>query len=199
MQSGVAFLDTLEGFGRVAYELVPGYDCPTYATYLNTSFFTGETTRTHKNSICLFEMDTGHPLQRYASSDHVSITKSLVFILRSVSAVGNYDFIFDYEFYLDGSIHVTVRLTGYIQASYWAHNSDYGFKIRDNLSGSMHDHVINYKLDLDINGTANSLMKTSVVSAREKWVSFYFCLGFSGRRLTIDADTLGPTEKQSTR
>ncbi|EEP80558.1 conserved hypothetical protein [Uncinocarpus reesii 1704] len=169
MQSGVAFLDTLEGFGRVAFELVQGYDCPSHATFLNTSFFTNEETRTHLNSICLFEMDTGHPLQRYASSNAVSVTKSMVFTVRSVSAVGNYDFIFDYEFYLDGSIHVTVRLSGYIQAAYWAHNSDYGFKIHDNLSGSMHDHVINYKLDMDVNGTANSLMKTTVVPTKERY------------------------------
>ncbi|WEW60662.1 DUF1965 and Cu_amine_oxid domain-containing protein [Emydomyces testavorans] len=169
MQSGVAFLDTLEGFGRVAYELVSGYDCPSHATFLNTSFFTEETTRTHLNSICLFEMDSGFPLQRYASSNAVSITKNILFTLRSISAVGNYDFIFDYEFYLDGSIFVTVHLTGYIQAAYWAHNGDYGFKIHDNLSGSMHDHVINYKLDMDINGTANSLMKTTVIPTRERY------------------------------
>ncbi|EER23430.1 Copper amine oxidase, putative [Coccidioides posadasii C735 delta SOWgp] len=169
MQSGVAFLDSLEGFGRVSYELVQGYDCPSDATFLNTSYFTNEETRTHANSICLFEMDSGHPLQRYASSNTVSVTKSLVFTIRSISAVGNYDFIFDYEFFLDGSIHVTARLSGYIQASYWAHSGDYGFRIRDNLSGSMHDHVISYKLDMDVNGTANSLLKTTVVPTRERY------------------------------
>ncbi|KAI2080782.1 hypothetical protein LOZ04_004158 [Ophidiomyces ophidiicola] len=169
MQSGVAFLDSFEGFGRVAYELVKGYDCPFHAKFLNTSFFTDEQTRIHKNSICLFEMDTGHPLQRYASSHTISITKNMVFTVRSVSAVGNYDFIFDYEFYLDGSIHVTVRLSGYIQAAYWAHNADYGVRIRESLSGSMHDHVINYKLDMDVNGTANSLMKATVIPTKEQY------------------------------
>ncbi|KAK2746498.1 hypothetical protein FQN57_003124 [Myotisia sp. PD_48] len=169
LQSGVSYLDTLDGFGRGAFELVRGYDCPSYATYLNTTYYGEETTHTHLNSICLFEADTGHAIQRHSSPLSVGVTKNIVFTLRSVSTVGNYDFTFDYTFFLDGSIHVTLRLSGYIQSAYWANNNDYGFKIHDNLSGSMHDHVVNYKLDLDINGTANSLMKTTVVPVSQEY------------------------------
>jgi primary-amine oxidase len=59
IQSGTAYLDTFYGFGVWAYELLPGYDCPTYATYLNTSYWTEETHRIHPRSICLFEQDAG--------------------------------------------------------------------------------------------------------------------------------------------
>ena len=52
---------------------------------------------------------------------------------------------FSYEFYLDGSIKVSVRASGYIQSAYFAANQDYGYQIHDALSGSMHDHVLNYK------------------------------------------------------
>jgi len=32
--------------------------------------------------------------------------------------------------------------SGYIQSAYYAANGEYGYKIHDGLSGSMHDHVL---------------------------------------------------------
>ena len=64
---------------------------------------------------------------------------------------------FSYSFYLDGSIQVEVRASGYIQSAYYAHNEDYGYHIHDYLSGSMHDHVLNFKADFDILGLNNTV------------------------------------------
>ncbi|KAF2088297.1 membrane copper amine oxidase [Saccharata proteae CBS 121410] len=161
VQSGTSYLDSYYGFGPYSFELVPGYDCPAYATYLNSSFYTAETTHTHIASICLFEHDAGYPIQRHSTSDYVSVTKNIYFTIRNVCTVGNYDYMFDYQFYMDGSIHVSVRASGYIQSAYWAHNGDYGYQIQSALSGSMHDHVLNYKLDLDVLGTRNTMTTTS--------------------------------------
>jgi primary-amine oxidase len=78
---------------------------------------------------------------------------------------------FSYSFYRDGSLAVEVRASGYIQAAYYANNQDYGFHIHDALSGSMHDHVLNFKADFDILGTANSvqLMEMVPVTTAYKW------------------------------
>ena len=165
IHSSIAYLDSYYGFGPSTWELVDGFDCPAYATYLNTSFYAAETTHTHPNSLCLFEADAGYPIQRHLSANYVTATKNIVFNVRSVATVGNYDYLFDYTFHLDGSIAVTVRASGYIQASFFSNASDYGFHIHDNLSGGLHDHVLNYKLDLDVLGTKNSLMKMAVVPA----------------------------------
>ncbi|KAL8685663.1 MAG: hypothetical protein Q9218_007622 [Villophora microphyllina] len=164
-QASNAYLDSEYGFGQTGWQLVSGFDCPAYATYLNTSYYTGETTHTHPNSICLFEYDPGYPIQRHTASSYVSVTKNIVFTVRSISTVGNYDYLFDYEFYLDGSIHVTVRASGYIESSFWASTTqgNDGFHIHDHLDGSMHDHVLNYKVDLDVAGTANSVVKAELV------------------------------------
>ena len=164
-QGSNAYLDSVYGFGVSTFQLVSGFDCPAYATYLNTSFFTEEDTHIHPSSLCLFEFDTGYPIQRHTAPPYVSVTKNIQFIVRTMTTVGNYDYMFDYEFYLDGSIHVTVRASGYIQSSYYTTNfppSD-GFHIHDHLAGSMHEHVLNYKLDLDVAGTANSLVKSALV------------------------------------
>jgi primary-amine oxidase len=94
IQSGTAYLDSFYGFGPYAFELVQGYDCPAYATYLNSSFYVSETTHTHVNSICLFEFDADYPMARHSTSENVMVSKNIYFTIRSVSTVGNYDYMF---------------------------------------------------------------------------------------------------------
>ncbi|KAJ2906807.1 hypothetical protein MKZ38_010798 [Zalerion maritima] len=163
VQSHVAYLDTYYGFGPFAFELLKGYDCPSYSTFLNSSFYVDETTHTHINSICLFEFDADYPLARHSSSNYVTATKNVHFTVRSVSTVGNYDYMFSYTFFMDGSVAVEARASGYIQAAFYALNEEYGFKIHDHLSGSMHDHVLNFKADFDIMGTENTVEKVKQV------------------------------------
>ncbi|KAK4540507.1 hypothetical protein LTR36_009145 [Oleoguttula mirabilis] len=170
VQSGTSYLDSYYGFGPYAFELVPGYDCPSYATYMNTSFYVSETTHTHINSVCFFEFDADYPMQRHSQSTYVANTKNVYFTVRSVSTVGNYDYMFSYEFYYDGSIRVEVRASGYIQAAYYANNHDYGYHIHDSLSGSMHDHVLGYKADFDILGTDNTMEMTTNIPVVESYV-----------------------------
>ena len=175
------------GFGPFAFELLAGYDCPTYASFLNTTFHAYEESKTHRNSICLFEYDQGYLLQRHSNMQYVASTKNIAFTVRSVSTVGNYDYNvcvhfifnlrithfshlqFDYTFYLDGTIETTVRASGYIQSAHYYANEGYGYRIHDGLSGSMHDHALTFKADLDILGTANSLAKHSIVPVAESY------------------------------
>lgn len=171
VQSGTSYIDSFYGFGPYAFELVSGYDCPSYSTYLNSTFYVSETVHTHINSICLFEYDADFPIQRHSTSKYVAVTKNTYFSVRSVSTVGNYDYMFTYTFFMDGSIAVEVRASGYIQSAYFANNDEYGFQIHDFLSGSMHDHVLNFKADFDILGTANTiqLMTNTPVTTTYPW------------------------------
>lgn len=40
-------------------------------------------------AICLFETDAGYLMQRHSSSEYVSATKNIAFVIRSVATVGN--------------------------------------------------------------------------------------------------------------
>ncbi|EFY87548.1 membrane copper amine oxidase, putative [Metarhizium acridum CQMa 102] len=113
----------------------------------------------------LFEFDQGYPIQRHSTANYTSVTKNIAFTLRSISTIGNYDYMFSYNFFLDGSIEVSVRASGYIHGGFSANNEEYGWKIHDNLSGSMHDHVLTYKADIDVLGEKNSLQKVEFVPA----------------------------------
>lgn len=74
VQSGTSYLDSYYGFGPYSFELVSGYDCPAYATYLNSSFYVEETTHTHTNSICMYETDPGYPIQRHSTGSCMCLT-----------------------------------------------------------------------------------------------------------------------------
>ncbi|KAF7290310.1 Amine oxidase [Mycena chlorophos] len=169
VQSLTAYMDTYYGMGPYAFELAPGFDCPTYATYLNTTFHASEISTTHRNNICLFESDPGYLMQRHSTSQYLALTKNIVFTIRSVSTVGNYDYNFEYNFMMDGTIEVVVRASGYIQSAYYAANEEYGYRIHNGLSGSMHDHSLNWKVDLDILGTNNTFVKHKVVPVQVKY------------------------------
>lgn len=164
--SQTTFLDTAVGMGSSLVPLVRGYDCPSHATYLNATFSEGNSTRTQKDAICLFEFDAGYPIRRHSfqpSSPYTSVAKNIVFTVRTISTVGNYDFMIDRSFFYDGAIEVSARASGYISATYWEDSPDYGFHIHDQLSGSLHDHVLTFKADFDILGTKNSIQKIEFV------------------------------------
>ncbi|KAJ7641294.1 copper amine oxidase [Roridomyces roridus] len=163
VQSGTAYMDTFYGFGPYAFELVAGYDCPTYSHFLNGTFHASELSVTHRNNICLFESDPGYLMQRHSNDEYLALTRNVIFTVRSVSTVGNYDYNFDYIFAMDGSIETVVRASGYIQSAFYAKNNDYGYQVHDALSGSMHDHSLNWKVDLDILGTENTFVKHKIV------------------------------------
>ena len=146
--------------------LIRGYDCPSHATYLNATFTEGNATRTQADAICVFEFDAGFPIRRHSFSPaapHTSVARNIIFTMRTISTIGNYDFLIEYQFFYDGSIEVSTRASGYISAAYWDGNADYGFHIHDYLSGSLHDHVLTFKADIDILGTKNSIQKVDIV------------------------------------
>ena len=162
--SQATFFDTVDGLGATLVPLIQGYDCPSYATYLNATFSEGNTTNTVAGAICIFEHDAGFPIRRHSVPlSYTSVAKNIVFTVRTISTVGNYDFMIEYHFFYDGAIEVSVRASGYISAAYWDGNSDYGFHIHDYLSGSLHDHVLTFKADLDVMGTKNSVQKIEFV------------------------------------
>lgn len=164
--SRTTFWDAGTGLGSTLVPLVKGYDCPAHATYLNATFSEGDTTRTQTDAICIFEYDAGYPIRRHSFqpvAPYTSVAKNIVFTVRTISTVGNYDFLIEYNFFYDGAIEVSARASGYISAAYWEGTSEYGFHIHDYLSGSLHDHVLTFKADFDVLGRRNSVQKIEFV------------------------------------
>ena len=116
-QGGQEFLDSAGYMGLQMYELVPGYDCPAYASFISTISHFEESTIINQKSICIFEYTADHALQRHTDDSRVSVSRNTYLTVRSVSTIANHDYTFDYIFYLDGTIEVKVRASGYLRCS----------------------------------------------------------------------------------
>lgn len=167
MAGGQEFLDAFFGMGTNAFELVPGYDCPAYADFLDTELHRSGKTEKFPNNVCVFEFTSDHLLSRHTAQYSVTVSRNTFLTLRSVSTVGNYDYTIDYVFYLDGAIEVKVRASGYIYGAFYANNTlknedEYGHRVHDALSSSLHDHVISFKADLDVAGSKNDMVRLAV-------------------------------------
>ncbi|KAG1735034.1 amine oxidase catalytic domain-containing protein [Suillus lakei] len=181
-KSSTALLDSYFGMGQSVRDLLPGYDCPDEAIYLPATTFSATGMMTRKRAICIFEQDSGRPISRHLGFERSEFgaVKGYQLVIRSIATVGNYDYLlvarsviiylhggpslkFEYVFHVDGTIEVRVSASGYLLSGFWDDEQGaYGNKIWNTTLGSLHDHVINFKVDLDVGGTQNSLLKTSL-------------------------------------
>ena len=141
-----------------------GYDCPNDAEYMDIQFSLRSQMNVHRNAVCMFEYTADYPLQRHTTDSYISVSRNKYFVLRTVAVVGNYDYTIDYILYLDGSIEVKFRASGFIQGAYYVpgESEKYGYRVHDQFASSLHDHVINFKADFDILGQNNTLMKVNI-------------------------------------
>ncbi|XP_053555492.1 membrane primary amine oxidase [Bombina bombina] len=157
------YMDSNFGIGRFVYQLVRGIDCPYFATYIDTyHMLDSDTWVRNKDSICVFELNSGLPLRRHFSSlesFYYGGLANTVLVIRAISSLGNYDYVFDFIFYQNGAIETKVHATGYISSSFYMEGgTDYGNRVGPHTLGTIHTHFINYKVDLDVGGTNNSLV-----------------------------------------
>ncbi|XP_062988362.1 membrane primary amine oxidase-like [Elgaria multicarinata webbii] len=170
------YMDGSFGIGKFAYELVRGVDCPYMATYMDQHYLIdSDTPKLNKNSFCIFEHDMGVPLRRHFSnlgSFYYGGLAKYALVLRAISTLINYDYVWDFVFYQNGAIEVKVHATGYISSSFFmGGGTAYGNRVGEHTLGTMHNHLINYKVDLDIGGINNSLVAVDMAfeSVQAPW------------------------------
>lgn len=151
------FLDSSIGIGRFAHELVRGVDCPYQATYVDTyRYIDAPLPVRFRNSICIFEHNMGQPLRRHFADffhNNFGGMANSALVFRTITAIGNYDYMWDFIFYQSGSVEVKVHATGYISSSYLLPGSKtHGHQVAENVLGNIHTHFINFKVDLDVLG-----------------------------------------------
>ncbi|XP_069137319.1 putative amine oxidase [copper-containing] [Argopecten irradians] len=166
------FFDSHDLIGPKASPLVPGVDCPSHATFVDASFLTETSDEpfTTKNVFCIFELNTGEPHRRHYNYEPLTQTsyegmESVKLIFRTILTVMNYDYIFDFDFYQNGAIQVRVVSTGFISTSFYRPEEDpYGFRLHDFITGNIHQHLIHFKVDLDIMGISNRFATLDIES-----------------------------------
>ncbi|XP_060089160.1 membrane primary amine oxidase-like [Heteronotia binoei] len=170
------YMDLAYGLGKGAFTLIRGVDCPYLATFLDAHYFHDSSQPiAHKNSICIFEQNTEVPVRRHyehlLSAFYGALADSAL-VFRSISVMGNYDYIWDFIFHQNGAVGVRVFASGYVQTSFFFNDAaDFGNRIQEFTLGTMHTHNIHYKVDLDVGGVKNSLMTNDMnfTKAKAPW------------------------------
>ncbi|XAR57236.1 Primary-amine oxidase [Bertholletia excelsa] len=174
------FMDAGEyGFGHCAVPLQPLRDCPENAVFMD-GYFTGQDGTPGKisNVFCLFERHAGDITWRHTEvlipgQVIIEVRPEVSLVVRMISAAGNYDYIVDWEFKQSGAIKAKIGLTGLLEArgSNYTHTDQieeqvYGTLLAQNTLGVHHDHFLLYHLDLDVDGDANSFVKSTLKTTR---------------------------------
>lgn len=167
------YLDAGEyGFGTAASPLAPGIDCPRDARFIAATLpdDTGEPVLL-KSRMCLFVRDTDDPLWRHAETAARAYAgrPAAELVLRTIAAIGNYDYLVDWVLTEAGAVRIDVGATGIDQVKGVAARSmadpsagadtTYGTLVAPHLVAVNHDHFLSFRLDVDIDGTGNTLLR----------------------------------------
>jgi primary-amine oxidase len=169
------------GFGPLSLPLAPGSDCPAGATFLNAVLPDEEGRPVERDGvICLFERNTAAPLWRHAEivNNTYAGRPAVELVMRTIPSVGNYDYVIDWVLTEAGAIRIDVGATGIdevrgVPAQTMADPSAaadtaYGNLVAPGLVGVNHDHFLSFRLDVDVDGQANTLVRQRLVLERLK-------------------------------
>jgi len=160
------------GIGFNADELRQNQDCIGETKYfdgvLNNS--TGDPI-TFKNVVCVREEDAGILWKHvdYRNGKGV-VVRSHRLVLSFIATVGNYEYIFLWSFYQDGSIQLQVQMTGILSINLLAVGSSpggYGTVEAPQINAQYHQHFFAVRLDTEIDGNNNSVYTSEAVPVPE--------------------------------
>lgn len=165
-----AYLDSGDyGMGTLTSPLVRGKDVPSNAVMLNETIpdYTGAPMEIPR-AIAIFERYAGPEYKHQEMGQPNVSTERRELVVRWVSTVGNYDYIFDWVFHENGTIGIDAGATGIeavkgVQAKTMhdataKDDTKYGTLIDHNIVGTTHQHIYNFRLDMDVDGINNKLV-----------------------------------------
>jgi primary-amine oxidase len=164
------------GLGRMVNSLALGCDCLGVIRYFDAVMAT-ETGDPYvvEKAICLHEEDYGI-LWKHVDmhSGNVEVRRRRRLVVSSIHTVGNYEYGFYWYLYEDGMVQHEVKLTGIMQTmavdprvdgNGVSSNGD-GLRcaemIAPGLAAPNHQHLFNFRLDFDVDGTTNSVYEVDV-------------------------------------
>ena len=171
------FMDAGEfGLGYMISSLRAGVDCPQDSYFIDLTFPNDiGATYTRPKALCIFERATGDPGWRHYSSSakEVNGIAQNEMVIRHAATLGNYDYMIDYVFTPQGNITMRVGATGFdaikstmvkdMDDGTAAEATKYGSLIAPYTIAPNHDHYFSFRLDLDIDGTQNALVRDTIV------------------------------------
>lgn len=154
------------GLGKMANSLALGCDCLGEIRYLDAAMV-GERGNVYviSNAVCIHEEDAGIGWKHVDLAVGASeVRRARRLVVSSIVTAGNYDYGFFWYFYLDGTIEMEVKLTGIVTtiALQPGELPRHAARISAELAAPNHQHLFCARLDVDLEGTANSVYEIDV-------------------------------------
>jgi primary-amine oxidase len=157
------------GLGFMTTSLELGCDCLGEITYLDAVVHDsrGEPI-TIPNAICIHEEDDGILWKHVDDRAGSESRRARRLVISFHVTVANYEYLVYWRFYQDGSIECEVRATGVMVTSSFPDGQQppYGTLVDQRTYAPFHQHFIVARLDLDVDGPANTVYATESVAAR---------------------------------
>ena len=145
------------GLGSAASPQRPGVDCPENCTVLDAVLADENgAPETIAGAVAIYERDAG-----IAWKHGNETRRARELVLSFLTEVGNYEYGFDWIFHQDGTLAVRVALTGVMAAKGVADGAydAYSHPVARYLAAPHHQHFFTFRLDFDVDGTANRVVE----------------------------------------
>ncbi|QRR36430.1 primary-amine oxidase [Hydrogenophaga sp. YM1] len=170
-----AYLDSGEyGMGTLTSPIEPMKDAPQNAVFMDAVIadYAGKPMKIPR-AIAIFERYAGPEFKHQPmGGPNVSVERREL-VVRWISTVGNYDYMFDWVFSENGTIGINAGATGIeavkgvvtrtMQDPTALEDTRFGTLLDHNIVGTTHQHIYNFRLDLDIDGELNTLTEIDPV------------------------------------
>ena len=151
------------GLGFMTTSLELGCDCLGEIVYVDAVIHdsTGEP-RTIRDAICIHEEDDAVLWKHVDHAHGAEVRRSRRLVVSVHVTVANYEYLVYWRFYQDGTIECEVRATGIMVTTQFpaGRQPPYGTLVDERTYAPFHQHFIVARLDLDVDGTANTVYAT---------------------------------------
>jgi primary-amine oxidase len=148
------------GLGFMTTSLELGCDCLGEIRYVDAVLHDSHgQPYTIRNAICIHEEDNA-VLWKHVDHQHgAEVRRARRLVISFHVTVANYEYLIYWRFYQDGNIECEVRATGIMVTSHFPDGSQppYGTLVDERTYAPFHQHFIVARLDLDVDGPANTV------------------------------------------
>jgi primary-amine oxidase len=153
------------GIGALANSLELGCDCLGEIHYFDAVLCDAAgAPMVLKNAVCLHEEDASL-LWKHVDwrTNETEVRRSRRLVISFIATVGNYEYGYYWHFQQDGTIECEVKLTGIVSTGAVTPGEDapYATLIAPGLTAPYHQHFFNVRLDMMVDGLANSLVEVN--------------------------------------
>jgi primary-amine oxidase len=148
------------GLGFMTTSLEHGCDCLGEITYLDAVVHNSAAEPlTIPRAICIHEEDNGIGWKHVDAVSGTEVRRARRLVVSFQVTVANYEYLVYWRFYQDGNIECEVRATGIMVTSYFpaGRPPPYGTLVDERTYAPFHQHFIVARLDLDVDGPANTV------------------------------------------